>query len=148
MMQRTFIMLKPDAVARNLMGTVITRLEAAGLKLVGMKFTKLNRKLAEENYTIHKGKPFYEKLIAYVTSGPVVLSVWEGEEAVTLVRKLVGATKPLEAAAGTIRGDLGQRVDFNIIHASDSPENAKKEISLFFKPDELVSWERIDQKFI
>lgn len=148
MKQRTFCMLKPDAVARRLVGNLVSRFEAVGLKLVAMKLVKLKKETAEKNYSVHKGKPFYEPLINYVTSGPVVCMVLEGEEAVTLVRKLVGATKPLEAAPGTIRGDFGQRVDFNIIHASDSIETANKEIPIFFDKSELLDYPLPDEKFI
>ncbi len=138
-------MIKPDAVQRGIVGNIISRFESAGLKLAAMKLVKLSRDLAEQNYAVHKGKPFYESLIDYVTSGPVVCMVLEGESAVAKVRSLVGATNPLEAAPGSIRGDFGLRVDFNIVHASDSVESAEREISVFFKPNELidytVSWE-------
>ena len=148
MKQRTFCMLKPDAVARRLIGRILKRFEAVGLKIVAMKLVKLSKETAEKNYSIHKGKPFYEPLIRYVTSGPVVCMVLEGEDAVALVRKLVGATKPLEAAAGTIRGDFGQRVDFNIIHASDALETAQREIPVFFDLKEIVDYDLPDEKLI
>lgn len=146
--ERTFCMIKPDAVQRRKVGAIVSRIEDAGLKIIGMKLIHLSRQLAEKNYSVHKGQPFYERLVGYVTSGPVVCMVLEGYDAVGLVRKLVGATKPLEATAGTIRGDYGQRVEFNIIHASDAPQTAKAEISLFFTDKELLSYTLPDEKWI
>jgi len=141
-------MIKPDGVLRGKVGGIVSRFEDVGLRIVGMKLVQLSRETAEKNYSIHKGKPFYEPLIKYVTSGPVVCMVLEGYEAVKLVRKLVGATKPVEAEAGSIRGDYCQRVDFNIIHASDAVETALKEIPVFFSSKELIDYSLPDEKWI
>lgn len=139
-MQRTLVMLKPDAVQRGLVGQLTARLEAKGLKLVALKMVKIARDLAERHYGVHKGKPFYAPLIAFITSGPTVLMVLEGKDAVAVVRKMLGATACAAAEPGTIRGDLGVSNRFNLVHGSDSPESAAAEIALFFRPDELVEW--------
>ena len=140
--ERTFVMLKPDAVQRALIGEIISRLEKRGLKLVAMKFMMVPRELAEEHYAEHKGKPFFEKLVNFITSGPVVPMVWEGENAISLVRTMMGKTNPQDSAPGTIRGDYGINMGRNIIHGSDSPESAEREIALWFKSEELVEWSR------
>ncbi|WP_322506419.1 nucleoside-diphosphate kinase [Anaerolinea sp.] len=147
-MEQTFVLVKPDGVQRGLIGEVIARLERRGLKLVGAKFLQVSRKLAEEHYAIHKGKPFYEGLINYITSAPVMAMVWEGPNAVAVVRQTMGATRPYEAAPGTIRHDFGLTVSRNLTHASDSVENAVTEITLWFKPEELVSWGRDTDRWI
>ncbi|ADB57564.1 nucleoside-diphosphate kinase [Archaeoglobus profundus] len=147
-MERTFVMIKPDGVQRCLIGEIISRLEKKGLKIVAMKMMKIERDLAERHYAEHKGKPFFESLVSYVTSGPVVAMVVEGKNAIKIVRTLVGATNPAEAAPGTIRGDFGMEVGRNVIHASDSPESAEREIALFFKPDEIVEYRRIDEDWL
>jgi nucleoside-diphosphate kinase len=131
-MERTFVMIKPDAVARGLVGRIVTRFEEVGLKIERMEFGMLGRETAEANYAEHVGKPFYEGLIGYVTSGPVVRMVLSGPSAVAIARKLIGATNPAEAAPGTIRGDFGLILDANVIHGSDSPASAEREISIFF----------------
>lgn len=131
-MERTFVMIKPDAVARGLVGRIVTRFEEVGLKIERMEYGKLARETAEANYAEHVGKPFYEGLIGYVTSGPVVRMVLSGTGAVSIARKLIGATNPAEAAPGTIRGDFGLELDANVIHGSDSPASADREISIFF----------------
>jgi nucleoside-diphosphate kinase len=141
-------MIKPDAVQRNLIGELISRLERCGLRLVAMKFLQISPELAAEHYSEHVGKPFYEKLVTYITSGPVVPMVFEGTNAVDFVRKLVGVTDPQSAAPGTIRGDYGQEIGRNIIHASDSTASAKREIGLFFKDDEFVGYQRIDEPWV
>ena len=141
-MERTLIIVKPDAVQRGLIGEIVRRFENRGLRIVGMKFMHVSRELAGRHYAIHLGKPFYEGLIDYITSAPVVVMVLEGTQAVTIARNTIGATRPAEAAAGTIRGDLGLEVGRNLVHGSDSVENAEKEVSLFFSPDELVDWVR------
>ncbi len=132
-MERTFLMVKPDGVSRGLVGEVISRIERKGFKIVEMKMMKLDVELAKEHYGEHMGKPFFEGLVSFITSGPVVAMIAEGEEAVKTIREIVGATDPKEAAPGTIRGDFALDVGENIVHASDSRESADREISLFFK---------------
>ncbi|MEK6535091.1 MAG: nucleoside-diphosphate kinase [Thermodesulfobacteriota bacterium] len=141
-MERSLVLVKPDGVQRCLVGEVIARLERRGLLLAGAKFMQVSRALAEEHYGIHKGKPFYEGLIAYITSAPVMAMVWEGPNAAAAIRQTMGATRPLEAAPGTIRHDFALEVGRNLTHASDSPENGAKEVALWFKPEELVCWRR------
>lgn len=147
-MQRTLVLVKPDGVQRGLIGQVITRLENRGLRLVAAKFMQVSRELAETHYAIHKGKPFYNGLIDYITSAPVMAMVWEGPEAVAAVRQTMGSTRPREAAPGTIRHDFALDVGRNLTHASDSPENGEAEIALWFKPDELVQWQREIDRWI
>lgn len=147
-MERTLILVKPDGVHRGLIGQIINRFETRGLKLVGMKFIQMTDELAAKHYAIHKGKPFYEKLVAYIVSGPVVAMVWEGQEAISAARKTMGATNPIEASPGTIRGDFGMEIGRNLVHGSDSLENAAEEVSLFFDPDELVQWVRDSDDWI
>ncbi len=132
MSERTFVMIKPDAVARGLMGRIVTRFEEVGLVVERMEFGQLSRAVAEGNYAEHAGKPFYEELIAYVTSGPVVRMVLSGDGAVAIARKLIGATNPADATPGTIRGDFGLTLDANVVHGSDSPASAEREIGIFF----------------
>ena len=134
-------MLKPGVLNRRLVGEVISRLEKKGLKLVGLKLMNISPELAAQHYAEHKGKPFYDPLVDYITSGPVVAMVWQGDNCVSLVRKLTGSTRPEEALPGTIRGDFCMHTQNNIIHASDSDESASREISLFFKDEELIDWE-------
>ena len=141
-MEQTLVILKPDAVEGGLVGQITARFEARGFTIKGLKLVRLDRETAEKNYAVHKGKPFYEPLIEFITSGPVVLMVLEGEEAISVVRKMMGATFCTEAEPGTIRGDLGLGQTRNIIHGSDSPGTAQKEIALFFSEDELVGEER------
>ena len=141
-MTRCFAMCKPGVLNRRLVGQVITRLENKGLKLVGLKLMNISPELAAKHYAEHAGKSFYDELVSYITSAPVVAMVWQmdNEDCVALVRKVVGATKPTEAAPGTIRGDFCSHTNHNIIHASDSDESAEREINLFFKPEELIDW--------
>jgi nucleoside-diphosphate kinase len=146
--ERTFVAVKPDGVERILVGEVVGRFEKRGLKLVGMKLMKVTKEMAEQHYGEHKGKPFYDGLVAYITSGPIVAMALEGKNAVALARQVIGATKPLEAAPGTIRGDLAVEIGRNIVHGSDSPENGTREISIFFKPEEIVEWEGSLNKWI
>ena len=141
-MERTLILVKPDGVQRGLIGEVVGRFERRGLKLIGMKFIQMSRDLAERHYAVHQGRPFYEDLVNYITSGPVVAMAWEGKAAVKAARNTIGATNPAEAGAGTIRGDLGMEIGRNLVHGSDSPENGVKEVSLFFAEGEIVSWDR------
>jgi nucleoside-diphosphate kinase len=130
--QKTYVMIKPDAVRRGYVGEIVTRFEKTGLTVERMELATLTREQAEGNYAEHKGKPFYEGLVTYITSGPVVKMVISGEEAVSVCRKLMGVTNPAEAAPGTIRGDFGLTVDENVIHGSDSPQSAAREVALFF----------------
>ncbi len=147
-MERTFVMIKPDGVQRGLISEILGRLERRGLTLVAMKFMQVSQGLAEEHYAVHKGKGFYDGLIEYITSGPVVACVFEGPNAIALVRQTVGATRPHEAAPGTIRGDLAVMVGRNLVHASDGPETAATEIALWFQPGEIVAWEPPTLKWI
>lgn len=140
-MERTFLMVKPDGVQRNLVGQIIQRFETKGFTLVGLKLMKVSRELAEQHYAVHKERPFFGGLIAFIISGPVVAMVWQGNGVVASARKMIGATKPLEAEPGTIRGDYGLDTGRNLIHGSDAIETAQQEISLWFKDEELVSWE-------
>ena len=147
-MEHSLVLVKPDGVQRGLVGEVIARLERRGLKLVGAKFMQVSKALAEEHYAVHKGKPFYEGLISYIISAPVMALVWEGPNAIAAIRQTMGATRPWEAAPGTIRHDFALEVGRNITHASDSPENGEKEAALWFKKDEIVSWSRENDKWI
>jgi len=146
--ERTLVILKPDAVQRGLIGSITTRLEQRGLKLVGMKFIQVTTDLAARHYAVHKGKPFYEGLIKYITSSPVVVQVWEGKRAIQIVRNTCGATNPADASPGTIRADFGVEIGRNLIHASDASETAQYEIPLYFSDDELVSWSRANDQWI
>ncbi|MBF2757217.1 nucleoside-diphosphate kinase [Staphylococcus sp. GDY8P57P] len=139
-MERTFLMIKPDAVQRNLVGEIISRIERKGLKLVGGKLMTVPQSLAEEHYSEHTDKPFYGKLISFITSAPVFAMVVEGEDAVDVSRHIIGKTNPSEATPGSIRGDLGLTVGRNVIHGSDSVESAQREIALWFNEDELSSY--------
>jgi nucleoside-diphosphate kinase len=141
-MERTLVIIKPDAVQRGLVGTIVHRLERRGLRIAAMKLMQITKDLAERHYGIHKGKPFYEGLISYITSGPVVVMVIEGNGAIETVRKTMGATNPSEAQPGTIRADFALEVGRNLIHGSDSPESARTEVSLFFDEDQILSYPR------
>ncbi len=141
-MERTLILLKPDALQRGLAGEIISRMEQRGLKIVGMKLMQLDDAFARQHYAEHEGKPFLESLISFITSGPLIAAALEGPNAIELVRKQIGATDPQNADSGTIRGDLALYVQYNLIHGSDSPKSAERELSLFFGDGELVSWER------
>ena len=147
-MERTLIIVKPDAVQRGLIGAVLGRLEARGLKLVGLKLVAVDDALARRHYAVHEGKPFFPGLIQYISSSPVVVGVFEGRDAVAVVRATVGATNPVNAAPGTIRGDLALEIGRNLIHASDSPETAASEVALWFRPEELVGWERATDRWV
>jgi nucleoside-diphosphate kinase len=136
--ERTYIMVKPDGVQRRLAGEIIRRFENRGLRLVGLKLLAPPRDIAEEHYAVHRERPFYNDLVAFVTSGPVVAMVWEGDDVIKITRQMIGATKPVEAAPGTIRGDFTADVLSNLIHGSDAPETAQAEIALWFRPDELL----------
>ncbi|MGB2695244.1 MAG: nucleoside-diphosphate kinase [Dehalococcoidia bacterium] len=147
-MERTLILVKPDAVQRGLVGEIISRLERRGLKLVALRLRRLDDALARKHYAEHEGKPFLEGLVSFITSGPLVAAVLEGPNAVAFVRTAMGATDPQQAAPGTIRGDLGIFIQNNLIHGSDSPESAKREIALFFDESDLLSWERDTDRWI
>jgi nucleoside-diphosphate kinase len=146
--ERTLVLVKPDGVQRGLVGEVISRLEDRGLRLVAAKFQDVKKQLAEQHYAVHKGKPFYDGLIKYITSAPVMAMVWEGPAAVAAVRQTMGATRPTEAAPGTLRHDFALEVGRNLTHASDEPGNAEKEIELWFAPEELVNWKRAADPWI
>jgi len=146
--ERTLILLKPDAVQRGLVGVIIGRFEQRGLKLVGMKFLKVPLDLAERHYAIHKGRPFYDGLIQYITSSPVVAMVWEGQRAIEVVRRTVGATNPADADPGTIRSDYAVEIGRNLVHASDGAETASYEVPLWFDDSELASWSRDTDRWI
>ena len=139
-MERSLVLIKPDAVQRGLAGAIVSRWEQRGLKIVAMKMLRMDKALAERHYAIHKDKPFFKDLVAFITSSPVIAAVFEGERAVEIIRQTMGATDPLKAAAGSIRGDLGLDLQQNLVHGSDSVENAAKEISIFFKPEEIMSY--------
>jgi nucleoside-diphosphate kinase len=140
--ERTLVLVKPDGVQRQLTGRIMSRFEERGLKIVGLKVVKVDRDLAERHYAVHRGRPFFEGLVAFITSSPLVAMVLEGPGAIGMVRTMVGATKPAEAAPGTIRGDLAIEMSQNLIHASDGPETAATEIAIWFRADEFVSYER------
>jgi nucleoside-diphosphate kinase len=139
-MERTLIIFKPDAVQRALCGEILTRFEKKGLQLVGIKMMKIPTQLAETHYAPHKGKPFYEGLVKFMTSSPVVVLALQGKDAITIARNLMGATFGSKAAPGTIRGDFGVSNSYNLIHGSDAPDAAQRELGLFFKPEELQDW--------
>ena len=141
-MERTLVLVKPDGVQRGLIGEVIKRLENRGLRLIAGKFIQVSRDLAQEHYGLHKGKPFYETLLDYITSAPVMAMVWDGPNAVSAVRQTMGATKPTEAAPGSVRHDFCLEIGRNITHASDTPENGAIEVALWFTEQELINWDR------
>lgn len=147
-MERTFLMIKPDGVQRNLIGEVIRRLENKGFTLVGLKLMQVSRELAEKHYDVHKERPFFGSLVEFITSGPVVAMVWEGDGVVASARKIIGATNPLSAEPGTIRGDFGINIGRNLIHGSDAIETAQREVSLWFGDAELVNWQRCNSAWL
>jgi nucleoside-diphosphate kinase len=141
-MERSLVLVKPDGVQRALVGEVISRLERRGLRLVAAKFMQVSQQLAETHYAIHKGKPFYEGLIAYIISAPVMAMVWEGPNAIAAIRQTMGSTRPTEAAPGSLRHDFALEVGRNLTHASDTVENGEKEVALWFRDEEIVDWKR------
>jgi nucleoside-diphosphate kinase len=141
-MERTFVMVKPDGVQRALVGEIIRRIEQKGFKLLAMKMMFISRGLGEEHYSEHRDKSFFNDLLEFITSGPVVTMIWEGTGVISGIRSLMGKTNPAEASPGTIRGDLATIMSFNIIHGSDSPEAAQREINLFFEPQEVCEYQR------
>ena len=147
-MERTLVLLKPDAVQRALVGEIVSRLERKGLRFAAMKLMRVSEELAHRHYGEHEGKPFFGELVSFITSGPVLAMIVEGENAVALVRSLMGATNPVEASPGTIRGDLGIAIGMNLIHGSDSPESAARETALFFGDGETLDYQRDVDRWI
>ena len=147
-MERTLIIVKPDAVQRGLTGEIIRRFEARGLRIVGMKFLQMSQELAERHYAVHSERPFFRSLVNYIISAPVVVMALEGTNAVAVARAVIGKTNPVEAAPGTIRGDFGMEIGRNLVHGSDSAENGQIEIANFFTDAELVSWTRVTDPWI
>ncbi|WP_248925430.1 nucleoside-diphosphate kinase [Paenibacillus hamazuiensis] len=147
-MERTFLMVKPDGVQRNLIGEIVKRFEQKGFQLIGAKLMMVTKELAETHYAEHKGKDFYDGLLKFITSGPVFAMVWQGDQIIALSRAMMGKTNSLEALPGTIRGDYAVHTQRNLIHGSDSLENAEREIGIFFKPEELVDYNQTIQMWI
>ena len=147
-MEQSLVLVKPDGVQRGLIGEVISRLERRGLRLIAAKFLQVSQELAETHYAIHKGKPFYDSLIDYITSAPVMAMVWEGPSAVAAIRQTMGATRPTDAAPGSLRHDFSLEIGRNLTHASDTLENSEKEVELWFTSGELVEWERYTDRWI
>jgi nucleoside-diphosphate kinase len=146
--ERTYCMIKPDGVQRRLVGKILQRIEEKGLRVAGLKLVRVTDAMAKDLYSVHLGKPFYGSLVSFITSGPVVAMVLEGTYTIEVVRNLLGATFGFKAAPGTIRGDYGCSKGFNLIHASDSPESAAREIPIFFRPEELVAWGHADHAWV
>ena len=146
--ERTLVLVKPDAMQRGLAGTILQRLENRGLRVIGLKLMQVDTDLARRHYGEHEGKPFFEGLVDYITTSPIIAAVFEGDSATGAVRNSVGSTNPSQAAAGTIRGDFGLEVGRNLVHASDSPESGQRETALFFTPEELVAWSRDTDRWI
>jgi nucleoside-diphosphate kinase len=145
-LQKTFVMIKPDGVERGLVGPIISRIEAKGFKLVGLKMLRMSEEMAGRHYAEHRDKPFFQELIDFITASPVVAMAWEGDGVIEGVRRLMGSTNPLEAEPGTIRGDYGIYISKNVIHGSDSPASAERELQLFFRPEEILNYSRsLDQ---
>ena len=147
-MERTFLMVKPDGVQRSLVGEIVSRFEKKGFTLVGAKLMQVDITLAEKHYQEHVGKPFFPELVEFITSSPVFAMVWEGQNVISIARNMMGKTNPAEAPLGTVRGDYGLSVGMNIIHGSDSPESAKREIQLFFNENELLTYEKNINRWI
>jgi len=147
-MERTFLMVKPDGVQRGLIGEIVSRFEKKGFKLVAAKLMTVSRELAEVHYAEHREKPFFEELVGFITSGPVFAMIWEGENVISVARQMMGKTNPADAAPGTIRGDYGISVGMNIIHGSDSPESAEREIKLWFREQDQIAYEKTIDRWI
>lgn len=147
-MEQTYLMIKPDGVQRGLIGKLVQRFEDKGFQLIGAKLMHITKEQAQVHYAEHVNKPFYGELVDFITSGPVFAMVWQGEQVVALSRAMMGKTRPMEAMPGTIRGDFAVRTESNIIHGSDSPESAEREIAIFFKPEELLTYDHAIQKWI
>jgi len=139
-MERSLVLIKPDAMQRGLAGTIISRLERRGLKIVAIKMLQMDKALAQRHYAVHKGKAFFNDLVDFITSSPIIAAVFEGEKAIETVRQTMGATDPVKASPGSIRGDFGLDIQQNLVHGSDSAENAEKEMSLFFTPEEIFNY--------
>lgn len=148
MAERTLIIIKPDGIQRHLAGEIIGRFEKKGFKLVSAKFTQISEELARQFYTVHQGKSFFEGLVRFIASAPVLVMVWEAEGIIDMARKMIGATFGYEAESGTIRGDFSCSRGYNLVHGSDSPESAEQEIKLFFKPDEIIDYELADADWL
>ena len=142
MIERTLVLIKPDGVQRQLVGRVLTRYEERGLKIIGLKLVHIDRAMAEAHYAVHRDKPFFTGLVAFITTGPLVAVALEGPDAIANVRTINGATRPVQAAPGTIRGDFALETAQNLVHASDGPETAVQELALWFRPDELLPYDR------
>lgn len=147
-MEKTFLMVKPDGVQRNLIGEIVARFEKKGFRLVGAKLMSISNELAEQHYAEHKERPFFGELVDFITSGPVFAMVWEGENVISTARLMMGSTNPKDAALGTIRGDFAATVGKNVIHGSDSPASAEREIGLFFKEEELVDYSKLINEWV
>lgn len=147
-MEKTFLMVKPDGVQRNLIGEIVSRFEKKGFNLVGAKLMSISTELASEHYGEHKERPFFGELVDFITSGPVFAMIWEGENVIATARQMMGSTNPKDAAPGTIRGDYGVTVGKNVIHGSDSPESAVREISLFFNQNEVIEYEKLINQWV
>lgn len=147
-MEKTFLMVKPDGVQRELIGEIVSRFEKKGFQLLGAKLMQISNELAEEHYGEHKERPFFGELVDFITSGPVFAMVWQGENVIATARQMMGSTNPKDAAPGTIRGDFGVTVGKNVIHGSDSPESAKREIGLFFKEEELIEYSKLINNWV
>jgi nucleoside-diphosphate kinase len=141
-MERSLVLIKPDAMQRALAGQIISRLESKGLKIVAMKMLHMDRNLARSHYAVHEGKAFFDDLVSFITSSPLIAIVFQGNNAVQIIRQMMGNTDPVKASGGTIRGDFGIDIGHNLVHGSDSPENAKKEIALFFTAQEIFDYDR------
>jgi len=147
-MEKTLLMVKPDGVQRGLVGEIVKRFEQKGFQLIGAKLLAVSQAQAEFHYAEHKGKPFYDALLSFITSGPVFAMVWQGDQVIALSRALIGKTNSLDALPGTIRGDYAVHTNFNLIHGSDSPESAEREIGNYFRPEELVVYSKAIQPWI
>jgi len=147
-MERSLVLVKPDAIQRGLAGIIISRLEGRGLKIVAMKMLQMDKKLAQRHYAVHQGKPFFNDLVEFITSSPIIAAVFEGERAIEIIRQTMGETDPAKASPGTIRGDFGLDIEHNLVHGSDSAENAQKEISLFFSPEEILDYPKEIDKWV
>lgn len=148
MIERTFVMVKPDSVLRGLIGEVVSRIEMKGLKIVGMRMISMSEEQAKTLYAVHQAKPFFSELVTFIRSAPVVVLAVEGESAVAVMRRLIGSTDAKEAQPGTVRGDLSCSKSMNVIHASDSLDNAQKELSIFFDPSDISTYRRLDEPWV
>jgi nucleoside-diphosphate kinase len=148
MSERTLIIIKPDGLQRRLVGEIIARFEKKGLKIAAAKLMQISPELAQKHYAVHKGKDFFDRVVKYISSGPVLVLVLQGEKVIEITRKMMGATFGYDAAAGTIRGDFGTSQTFNLIHGSDSPQSAEYEIGLYFRPEEILDYKMPDDKWV